>query len=499
MNPYSKVTELKILLTSLQNEQPRLRSLTLSEAQTEYFGNAHAAEIRRRMEVLLKKGKTLGNSAEDWLDEPGLSQDARDFLKGASKKILRESRRYSKERIAKLLHNLQLRYRLRAALKGTQAATALLQGKVGETELEAWNRQIQQTLEQVKLSDERSEKLTLGWGQSNAAINQLVKRYTKKRSGQLLTFGMPVLDQYYDGPRRGNVVTFSANSSGAKSAMALNCAINQVEAGFNVCYCSMEMDNDENMHRLIANRAKMDHGVVQVQERGFSTKQKSKISKAIKGFHRRAKKHKSRLTLWDVQDSSFTPQQLEIEAKPYGYDVIYVDYITLFGSPFHSETWKLHLEYSRFLKGMAKRLNCVVVILAQLGDDKELRYGKAIRDNTDYWFYWTYGPDEEEAMQTTLETGKARNHKRRHCLLDMSQLNNMIITAISEDLPDDSALSYRDSSQMKERPKKREKLLGRKKRPNRREVSKELGFNESTKKRKKGGGRRRQKRDIDGA
>lgn len=482
MTPYSKLTELKLLLTTLQNHQPKLRALVLGEASTEYFGNQYAREIRERMETLLQRGKTLGSSVEDWYDEPGLSQDARDFLKGADKKLVKASQSYDKDRIIKLVHNLKLRYRLRVALRGMEDGAAMLEGKAGERQLDAWHEHIQRVLEQFKHGDERSERLTIGRGQSNAAIQQLVKRYTRTRKGQVISLGMRALDFYYHGgAQRGNVVTLSANSGGGKSVVALNMAINQVSAGFNVCYYSMEMDNDENMHRLIANRAKMDHGIVQVQEAGFNKKQKRRISRAIYKLHRTAKAKKSRLTLVDVKDSSFTPQQLEVEVKPYHYDIIYIDYITLFGSSKHTETWKMHLEYSRFLKGMAKRLNCVVVILAQLSDDEQLRYGKAIRDNTDFWFYWTYGEDEEVAMETELKTGKARNWKRRHCMLDMSRLNNMIVTTVSDDLPDPSVVSAKDQRlEDAQRPARRSKLLKRDKKGKKPKpdgaVSKKLGF-----------------------
>jgi replicative DNA helicase len=500
LTPYSKLTELKLLLTTLQNQQPKLRALVLGEASREYFGNQYAREIRERMETLLQRGKTLGSSVEEWYDEPGLSQDAKDFLKGADKKLVKASQGYSKDRITKLIHNLKLRYRLRVALKGMEDGAAMLEGRAGERQLDAWHEHIQRVLEQFKQGDERSERLTIGKGQSNAAIQQLVKRYTKTRKGQIVSLGMRALDFYYGGAQRGNVVTLSANSGGGKSVVALNMAINQVSAGFNVCYYSMEMDNDENMHRLIANRAEMDHSVVQVQEAGFSKKQKHKISRAIYKLHRVAKAKKSRLTLVDVKDSSFTPQQLEVEVKPYHYDIIYIDYITLFGSSKHTETWKMHLEYSRFLKGMAKRLNCVVVILAQLSDDEQLRYGKAIRDNTDFWFYWTYGEDEMADMETELKTGKARNHQRRHCMLDMRRLNNMIVTTISDDLPDPSVVSARDQRlEDAQKPARRNTLLKRdKKKPKPDgEVSKKLGFDGE---RRKGNGarKRRPKRDIDG-
>ena len=93
------------------------------------------------------------------------------------------------------------------------------------------------------------------------------------------------------------------------------------------------------------------------------------------------------------------------------YDVVIIDYITLFDSK-GMDTWKMQMEYSRYLSLVAKRLNCVIVLLSQLSDDERIKYGRAILENTDYWLWWPYGEEEEETGNVELRLAKARHGRR---------------------------------------------------------------------------------------
>ena len=56
----------------------------------------------------------------------------------------------------------------------------------------------------------------------------------------------------------------------------------------------------------------------------------------------------------------------------------------------------MQLEYSRYLKQMAKRLNCVVVTLTQVNTNDQVKYGTAVEENLDTWFKWKWREDEEQ-------------------------------------------------------------------------------------------------------
>lgn len=63
---------------------------------------------------------------------------------------------------------------------------------------------------------------------------------------------------------------------------------------------------------------------------------------------------------------------------------------------------------------MAKRLNCIVVLLTQLSDEERVKYGKAIEENTDYWIWWRWREDEEqETGDVELKLAKARHTSPR--------------------------------------------------------------------------------------
>ena len=76
------------------------------------------------------------------------------------------------------------------------------------------------------------------------------------------------------------------------------------------------------------------------------------------------------------------------------------------------DTWKMQLEYSRYLKLMAKRLNCVIILITQLNDDERVKYGQGIEENADYWIWWPWRDDQEkETGDVVLRLAKARHAK----------------------------------------------------------------------------------------
>jgi KaiC/GvpD/RAD55 family RecA-like ATPase len=219
------------------------------------------------------------------------------------------------------------------------------------------------------------------------------------------------LDEHLHGFERGNLVTLSAPSSGGKSTMATVMSINQyLRSNHNVCYVSLEMNENELLRRIVSNISKIEHDKIRVTK--YLTKaERQNAGKAFKLWHQHGKASNCCYTIWNPRDTSFTPQKLETSLAPLMYDIIIVDYITLMDSR-GLDTWKMQMEYSRYLSVVAKRLNCVVVVLSQLSDDERIKYGRAILENTDYWLWWPYGEEEEETGNVELRLAKARHGRR---------------------------------------------------------------------------------------
>ena len=437
MNLIDSRTEQKLLLGALECRIPKLRHYILAETMPDDYGSKFGIEVRERMDKLIQLDKPLG-SAVDFSADPGLSKNAKKFIR-ATPKLRKIAKNLSRKRINKLIDILKNTKRGRIAFDCLEKGAETLEDAVGEKEIDEFCNILEDSLVNLKKGFERQPLLHIGKGQSKEDLKVLEKRLTEKRVNRFIPTGLEALDYYIKGFERGNLVTLSANSSGGKTAVALNMAINQYLAGCNVCFISMEMRDLELLHRLISRLTKIPHDIVRMQN-DYGSGEIIKVKKAVRKLRRRGIKKKARFTIWDVQDD-LTPQQIELSLKPFKYDSLYVDYLTLLHHRF-KDIWRMQMEYSRFFKGTCKRLDCVTNVLTQMNEDDEIKYGRAVKENTDYWIRWQYGEEEEEEGETEFNLAKAR-HGRKRTFPVQFMMDKMTIRTRIEELPLEGGMSQR--------------------------------------------------------
>lgn len=419
-------TEQRLLICALDHPKKKIRNLILGRTDTADYGSEFAKEAREVMDRQLQRGKPLG-TAIDFAEMPSLSQEAQEFVRSTAK-TRKKVASYSKEDVEALIYKLHLHKRLRQAFAGLEKASEILmKPKVDEEGLDEFKTILENTLMEVGEEFDDQPMQHIGTGQSEEEMEELIDRVVNPEAQTFIKTGT-ALDKLYT-LARGNVVTISANSGGGKTAFALNLATSAAALGYKALYYSLEMSKLELNGRLSSSVAQVNHD--RIRDGRLNKDEKKDVSKAMRKYRKRLKKTKGRLTIWDVKTDS-TPMKLELAAKPFKFDIIVIDYITLFSSKFQ-DTWKMQMEYSRFLKQMAKRMNCLVIILSQLNEDEQIKYGKAIKENTDYWFYWRYGEEEEEEGQTEMKAGKARHNKKKSINLNM-MLDVMTITGSVEEM-----------------------------------------------------------------
>lgn len=430
-------TEQKLLIGALDCKIPKLRNLILAETLPEDYGSKFGIEVRERMDKLIQLDKPLG-SAVDFSSDPGLSKKAKKFIRGTPK-IRRAAKNLTRKRVNKLIDILKATKRGRVAYDCLEKGAEILEGAVGEKELDEFCGLLETSLVGIKKGFERQPLLHIGKGQSKNDLAELTRRLTEKREGRFIPTGLEALDYYIKGFERGNLVTISANSSGGKTAVSLNMAINQYLAGCNVCFISLEMRDLELLHRMLSRLTKIPHDIVRMQN-DYGPGEIVKVTKVLKKLRTRGRKRKARFTIWDVQDE-LTPQQIELSLKPFKYDSIYVDYLTLLSHKF-KDIWRMQMDYSKFFKGTCKRLDCVTNILTQMNEDDDIKYGRSVRENTDYWIKWTYGEEEEEEGETEFKLAKARHGKKRSFPVQF-MMDKMTIETRIEELPVEGGMTRR--------------------------------------------------------
>jgi len=403
--------EQMLLMGALQSKSPKTRALILTETTEEDYGTPPGIEVRKRMTSLLSLGKGLGQAAE-FAEDPALSAPASEFIKGTVDKRAK-AEAFTEKRVRDLIYRLKLHRNARVFHKSLEEINSLSVGNVDEEKFEQMATVMENTLVEVRQGFDRQPLSHLGKRQSDEDARKKLQDLVTFSPGKFISTGLPGLDRQIYGWERGNLVTVSATRGGGKSTMAMNMAINQYKlTNHNVCYVSMEMTENELWKRVLSNVSTVPHDVVRYPK-VMNPKQRKQVGTAWKEFHRHGHDKDCSFTIWDIQDSYFTPMKMESYLAPFMYDIILVDYITLFHSA-GADTWKMQLEYSKYLKAMSKRLGCVVVLLTQLSDEERVKYGKAIEENTDYWIWWRWREDEEqETGDVELKLAKARHTSPR--------------------------------------------------------------------------------------
>ena len=437
MNLIDSRTEQKLLLGVLECRIPKLRNYILAETLPDDYGSKFGIEVRERMDKLIQLDKPLG-SAVDFSSDPGLSKNAKKFIRGTPK-LRKAAKNINRKRINKLIDILKATKRARIAYDCLEKGAEVLEDAIGEKEIDEFCAVLEDSLVNLKKGFERQPLLHIGKGQSKEDLKNLTNRLTEKRANRFIPTGLEALDYYIKGFERGNLVTLSANSSGGKTAVALNMAINQYLAGYSVCFVSMEMRDLELLHRMLSRLTKTPHDIIRMQN-DYGPGEIIKISKTLKKLRRRGIKKKARFTIWDVQND-LTPPQIELSLKPFKYDSLYIDYLTLLSHKFR-DIWRMQLEYSRYFKGTCKRLDCITNVLTQMTEDDEIRYGRAVKENTDYWIRWQYGEEEEEEGETEFHLAKARHGKKRTFPVQF-MMDKMTIRTRIEELPLEGGMSQR--------------------------------------------------------
>jgi len=399
--------ERKLLLTALQHRNDRMRAYILANCGPDDFGTPEGNEARTRMMVLQRAGKDLGD-ASIFCSDPTLSPETIEFLR-CSRQTAKVAATLPKRRITKMVQVLQDYRKIRTLYSGAQAITEICTQQYKEGVLE----EAEQTLMEVvkALRETRGKKVThFGRNRSEAEMKQWLASMMEPLKRQFVPTGLLHLDKHLRGWRRGDLVVISAPRGGGKTAMLLQMMINQFRAGFNVGIASLEMDEEQLVERLISSVTGTKSSSVRLREYG-DKEQRREVWREWKRFElETSQRHNNFFSPWELKEGDYRPESLELDMGPYGYDIIYVDYLSLFGSG-KLDMWQAQKEHGRYLKQLAGRLSpkCVVVLLTQLSKDERVKYGTGPEEDADYWLWWRYGEEETETGKVELRLGKARH------------------------------------------------------------------------------------------
>lgn len=263
--------------------------------------------------------------------------------------------------------------------------------------------------------------ISMGAGVDCAAMDRVVDRAL---NGDVAHSVIPTYwtacDQRIGGWERGSVVLLTANSGGGKS-IAANCiGLNQYKHGYKVANACLEMEDLDMVSRMLARECDVDsfalkmHNIDEADDsRIFSNYEK------LSGLP-------GKYTIITPDDADLVTILNQVGP---GYDVIYIDYLQLLrmsGDRSSNQEQRIS-ECVRLAKTMARKLNCVIVLLSQRNKDGDTRGSQATEFHASYWLDWTIDDDIKartpHVVQVTIKKARMGNTGDFALSFDLSHMN----------------------------------------------------------------------------
>lgn len=255
----------------------------------------------------------------------------------------------------------------KAQLRRLQAVAFRVAGEIGDLNGRDPAEYLQATeAELLRAIEAKSDKSVVS---ARASVQELIveteRRMTAKKTITGISSGMGDLDRYTCGFSPGDYIVLAARPSMGKTALALKVAASAARRGSRVLFHSIEMPTQQLMMRLVSQEARLD--TLAVRSGRLGPDEYRRFLSASEAL--------AELPIYIDDRADVTELDILHSARKRKPDIILVDYVGICGC---SEGGDRHVArerqisiISRCMKGLAKRLNIPVILLAQLNRENE--------------------------------------------------------------------------------------------------------------------------------
>lgn len=197
------------------------------------------------------------------------------------------------------------------------------------------------------------------------------------------------------------------------TVMAIQLSKNMSEAGYNVHLAGFEMTEEEYIGRMLACVTSTPHDVIDMRK-WSDVQQKARILKKWNAWTKLLDSKGSVHGLLCPKED-LTPHQITHHVRAADTDVLIVDYIGLVAGHEKLQREERLSTLTREFKLLANKMNCVVIILAQMDEETQnIKYSKAIRHHSSFVWKWLFDRksdqlDDEGRIIIDLQQEKTRN------------------------------------------------------------------------------------------
>jgi replicative DNA helicase len=214
-------------------------------------------------------------------------------------------------------------------------------------------------------------------------LEQIVNDLENKEPAEAFSTGLGYLDEVTGGgPKRGELVTIAAPTSGGKSILLVQLALEAIKANKRVVFFSLEMPAAQVLSRILSAMCGFNIKVLR-HTGGDNTNEKMlKLTRSMETLKASKIQVESGYSELETIDGCLR----ELTAKG-ECDIAVVDYIQLvhLRSLNSNETREQHVsEITKRLKALALQLNITLATASQLNDEGKLRESRAIGHHSDH-------------------------------------------------------------------------------------------------------------------
>jgi replicative DNA helicase len=190
-------------------------------------------------------------------------------------------------------------------------------------------------------------------------------------SVNLIKYGFDSLNKLAGGMTRGEITVIGGRPGHGKTTLVVNLCYNLLKQGLKVMMINREMSNKEMMKKLLVLSSKeLSYSAIRQGGRNMSEKTMNQLAKAMQDM----KQYKDQLFMFD---KLFTLEDSHAVINRYKPDIILDDYIQLVRVNSKNDGRRFEIEeIMRSYKEVAKKHNCIPILVSQLNRNIEGRIDK---------------------------------------------------------------------------------------------------------------------------
>lgn len=387
----------KQAIKSICSSSQKVGGSVLANVNEEFFYYEPTKEAFKRIIKLARSSGALP-SYDELCADPAISEASRKSLTRSKEKPVQ-----TRARAKRLVSGLDQFRKLRGLYFDAEQTLQDLQK--GSVDVDAMLAERTNAITKLRTNTQR-ENAILNIGK-NSNMRRLMKDILYGERDQVIPTGFRVFDDENGGIPLTAMMVIASNSGGGKSAMAQQLMLNMTNAGYDVALVPLEMNERDTMYRTLANLAEVP--VNKLSRRSLTKNEKKHVQRTFDKFNKKLKKLKTKYSIF-APEEDMTIEEILFLLKPYKYNVIIIDYVSLLKTQGDGvNDWQELGGIARAAKVFARSNNTAVILLAQLSDEGRVKYSQKIKEDADLAWIWQYTDETRETGILDIRQLKARN------------------------------------------------------------------------------------------